>query len=70
MTIMRRDAIADHTQATLSLYFCEMLLIVGGGAFSRSIAAVVGGDTLTAWPALVLVIFTVALCPPIAQAAD
>ena len=54
----------------LSLYFCEMLFIVGGGAFARSIARAVGGESLVAWPALILIIFTVALVPPVCRAAD
>ncbi|KAF7556352.1 hypothetical protein G7046_g6328 [Stylonectria norvegica] len=56
--------------ATLTLYFCQLQLLVGGGAFSRSIAAAVGGENLTSWPALLCTIFTIALIPPVAQAVD
>ena len=57
-------------KATLSLYFCELVFVLGGSVFARSIAAVVGGESLTAWPALVTVIMAAALSPPTAQAAD
>ena len=47
-----------------------MVLLVGGGSLARSMASVVGGASLTAWPTAAIAICTVALCPPIAQAAD
>jgi MFS family permease len=58
------------SQAVNSMYFAQVTLLVGGGAFARAIAAVVGGETLTSWPAAVSTMFVVALAPPISQAAD
>src|SRR4051812_45839503 len=48
-------------QAVLSLYFCELLCIIGGGFLAPQVAAVIGGMNLVAWPSLVSILFTVAL---------
>lgn len=47
-----------------------MTILVGAGAFARTIASVIGGANLVVWPASVIVIFIAALSPPLAQAAD
>ncbi|KIW98778.1 uncharacterized protein Z519_00441 [Cladophialophora bantiana CBS 173.52] len=56
--------------ALCSQYFCQMLFIVGAGVYARSIAAVVGGESLSSWPATAINILTAATIPPIARAAD
>ncbi|KIW99295.1 uncharacterized protein Z519_00958 [Cladophialophora bantiana CBS 173.52] len=53
-----------------SIYFGQLTLLVGGGLLARSIAAVVGDPSLTAWPTAVLGILVAALGPPAAQIAD
>lgn len=57
-------------QAVLSLYFCELLCIVGGGFLAPQVAAVIGGMELVAWPSLVSILFTVALGAIICQGSD
>jgi hypothetical protein len=57
-------------QAVLFLYFSELLILVGGGAFTQIIATEIGGASLTSWPSLSVIIFTVALAAPLCQAAD
>lgn len=57
-------------QAVLSLYFCELLCIIGGGFLAPQVAAVIGGMELVAWPSLVSILFTVALGAIICQASD
>ena len=47
-----------------------MLLIVGVGVYARDIAAVVGGESISTWPATAINILTAATIPPIARAAD
>ncbi|KEF61169.1 uncharacterized protein A1O9_02734 [Exophiala aquamarina CBS 119918] len=56
--------------AVAGTYFGQLVLLVGGGLLSHSIAAVVGGASLTAWPTAVLGILVAALGPPVSQAAD
>ncbi|KAK7890531.1 hypothetical protein LTR67_007739 [Exophiala xenobiotica] len=56
--------------ALCSQYFCQMLFIVGAGVYARSIAAVVGGEAISSWPATAINILTAATIPPIARAAD
>ncbi|RVX68320.1 hypothetical protein B0A52_07323 [Exophiala mesophila] len=56
--------------AVNSNYFAQLTILVGAGAFARTIASVIGGASLAAWPASVIVIFIAALSPPLAQAAD
>ncbi|KPI43889.1 putative MFS-type transporter [Cyphellophora attinorum] len=56
--------------AVNSSYFAQLTILVGAGAFARTIASVVGGESLVAWPASVIVIFIAALSPLVAQAAD
>ncbi|KAK5048187.1 hypothetical protein LTR84_005857 [Exophiala bonariae] len=56
--------------AVLSLYFCELLCIIGGGFLAPQVAAVIGGMSLVAWPSLVSILFTVALGAIICQASD
>ncbi|ETN42313.1 uncharacterized protein HMPREF1541_01467 [Cyphellophora europaea CBS 101466] len=51
-------------------YFVQMFNVVGSGAFSRSIAASVGGSDKTVWLSQAIVIVTVVLGPPASQAAD
>jgi len=61
----------QHTsQAVKSLFFCECMVLVGGGTFAQQVAAEIGGARLTSWPSLVVIIFTVALAAPLCQAAD
>lgn len=57
-------------KAVAGTYFGQLVLLVGGGLLSHSIAAVVGGASLTAWPTAVLGILVAALGPPVSQAAD
>lgn len=47
-----------------------MLFIVGAGVYARSIAAVIGGESISSWPASAINILTAATIPPIARAAD
>lgn len=48
-------------QAVAGTYFGQLVLLVGGGLLSHSIAVVVGGESLTAWPTAVLGILVAAL---------
>jgi hypothetical protein len=57
-------------QAILSLFFCELIVLVGGGTFAQAVAAELGGAGLTSWPSLAVIIFTVALAAPLSQASD
>ncbi|EXJ75906.1 uncharacterized protein A1O5_00414 [Cladophialophora psammophila CBS 110553] len=56
--------------AVLSLFFCELIVLVGGGTFAQHVAAQIGGAGLTSWPSLAVIIFTVALAAPLSQASD
>ncbi|KAJ9608024.1 hypothetical protein H2200_007012 [Cladophialophora chaetospira] len=56
--------------AVLSLFFCELIILVGGGTFAQHVAAEIGGQGLTSWPSLAVIIFTVALAAPLSQASD
>ncbi|KIW19365.1 hypothetical protein PV08_03660 [Exophiala spinifera] len=56
--------------AVLTLYFCELIILVGGGTFAQRVAAEIGGVGLTSWPSLAVIIFTVALAAPLSQASD
>lgn len=47
-----------------------MLFIVGAGVYARSIAAVVGGQSLSSWPATAINILTASTIPLVARAAD
>jgi hypothetical protein len=59
-----------NEQAVLSLFFCELIILVGGGTFAQYVAAQIGGQGLTSWPSLSVIIFTVALAAPLSQASD
>jgi hypothetical protein len=52
------------------LFFCELIILVGGGTFAQRVAAEIGGFGLTSWPSLAVIIFTVALAAPLSQASD
>lgn len=54
----------------LSLYFCELLCLIGGGFLAPQVAEVIGGADLVAWPSLVSILFTVALGAIMCQASD
>lgn len=51
-------------------YFVQLYNVVGSGAFSRNIAAAIGGASETVWLSQAIVIVTVVLGPPASQAAD
>lgn len=59
-----------HEKAVLSLFFCELIVLVGGGTFAQRVATEIGGVGLTSWPSLAVIIFTVALAAPLSQASD
>lgn len=50
--------------------FVQLYNVVGSGAFSRNVAAAIGGSTETVWLSQAIVIVTVVLGPPASQAAD
>jgi MFS family permease len=56
--------------AVTTIYFAQLVNLVGSGAFRSSIAAVVGGGQNTTWIIAVTVIFNCYLPLPVSQAAD
>ncbi|KIX94538.1 uncharacterized protein Z520_09584 [Fonsecaea multimorphosa CBS 102226] len=52
------------------MYFCQLVLVVGAGLLARSMVAVVGGESLSAWPTPAIGLMTAALCPIASQMAD
>lgn len=62
--------ISDNFQAIDLIYLAQLVLLVGCGAYGRSITAVVGGQSQIVWLTASLVIVPTVLGPPISQAAD
>jgi MFS family permease len=58
------------SQSVCFIYFAQLMNLVGSGAFSRDIAAVVGGSAKSSWIGNTVPILAVVLSPPISQAAD
>ncbi|KAK6404295.1 hypothetical protein LTR95_018877, partial [Oleoguttula sp. CCFEE 5521] len=53
-----------------TIYFAQLVNIVGSGSLARDITAVVGGSTESVWFSSTIAILTVVLSPPVSQAAD
>jgi MFS family permease len=57
-------------KAINSIYFAQLVNVVGSGAFAGNITAVVGGSTKSTWFTSAIAILTTVLSPPCSQAAD
>lgn len=61
---------ADLLQSVCSVYFAQLMYLVGAGSHARDIASIVGGSDKSSWIGSSVPILAVVLSCPISQAAD